>query len=241
MPGLKTPLDSRLQEVVASIVPICGADLADKACLAFELDENSGEFSDSSTDFIYSLAGSAPSHCAGAKAKRGEDMRLAAQFNFSADPELKSNLELYLSPNYRDYQPKERGWNQVCLVTEDSGSKEGARPLRAKLAINAEAGAQLAPALDAMRQNGKIAGFTPQIADALIVAAFHANGISYNPARAKDPHFAHLVESAANWFVLLAIREKDLLSLESSRVFYLCSNKEDYQNKELHKTQVVII
>lgn len=241
MPGLKTPLDSRLQEVVASIVPICGSDLTDKACLAFELDENAGKGSDGSTDFIYDLTMSAPRHCAGAKAKRGEDLWLAAQFNFSADPALKSSLELYLSPNYRDYQPKERGWNQVCLVIEDSGNKEGARPLRAKLAINTEVGAQFAPVIEAMSQKGEIAGFKPKIAEALIIAAFHANGISYNPARAKDPHFAHLVESAANWFVLLAIREKDVLSLESSRVFYLCSNKEDYQNKELHKTQVVII
>ncbi len=187
------------------------------ACLAFETDE-SGEIS-SAEDFIYPLSPENTGLKAPNKAKRGEDMLLCAQFNFLAEPEIRGYLRLYLSPNYNDYQPKERGFYLVEKATEPLTGSQGAKTIVGRKAN------------------------LPQIGEALMAAAFHANGISYNAARANDPHFAHLVEYASNWLVLLAIREKDILDriIAKNRMLCLCMAKDDFQRSEFHKSQLIFV
>lgn len=43
--------------------------------------------------------------------------------------------------------------------------------------------------------------------------AFAYNGISYNPARAKDSHYGHLVKEAADWILLSRINERELFGV----------------------------
>lgn len=40
--------------------------------------------------------------------------------------------------------------------------------------------------------------------------AFAFNGISYNPARASDSHYGHLIKEAADWILLARINEREL-------------------------------
>ncbi len=174
----------------------------------------------------------------GPKGKHGEDLHLVGQFNFQPILGVEGTLNLYLSPDYRSYQPKERGWNLVTLETPDS--------INSEVWINSGAKLALDLSLSETRQRFRreedlILSCDVNPSQALNMAAFHANGISFSPARASDPHYGHLLESARNWFVLLAIREKNILDQETSRILYVCMTEDDFSTKAFGKCQLVFV
>ncbi|QQR57493.1 MAG: hypothetical protein IPG59_21345 [Candidatus Melainabacteria bacterium] len=174
----------------------------------------------------------------GPKGKRGEDLRLVGQFNFKSIMGVEDTLNLYLSPDYRNYQPKERGWNLLTLDPPSSIKTEGWLNSWAKLALDLSASETRQRF---RREEDLILSCDVNPAEALNIAAFHANGISHSPARANDPHYGHLLESARNWFVLLAIREKNILDQETSRILYVCMTKDDFSNKAFGNCQLVFV
>lgn len=174
----------------------------------------------------------------GPKGKRGEDLHLVGQFNFEPILGVAHTLNLYLSPAYNGYQPKDRGWNLVTLDAPDSMSNEAWVNCGAKLALDLSASESRQRF---RREEDLILSCDVNPLQALNMAAFHANGISYSPARASDMHYGHLLESARNWFVLLAIREKNILNQETSRILYVCMTKDDFANKAFGKCQLVFV
>lgn len=174
----------------------------------------------------------------GPKGKRGEGLHLVGQFNFEPILGVENTLNLYLSPEYKSYQPKERGWNLVTLDAPDSISSEHWANCGAKLALDLSTSQSRQRF---RREEDLILSCEVNPLQALNMAAFHANGISYSPARASDPHYGHLLESARNWFVLLAIREKNILDQETSRILYVCMTKDDFSNKAFGKCQLVFV
>jgi uncharacterized protein YwqG len=75
----------------------------------------------------------------------------------------------------------------------------------------------------------------------LIVAAFHANGISYDDKRRNDPHYAHLIEDAASWTVLWKIGELASVFPGENRELYICIRKDDLQEGDISKCSPVFL
>ncbi len=227
---LKPLLDPRTQVLAVSFAIELQDAWRSSACVLFEPDMRA-----SAGHRIRRLEGSQGT---GLKGKKGEDMRLIGQFNFDPVIGVQGALNLFLSPNYDSYQPKERGWNLVTLEPPPSMVDSGWVNSKAKLALNATF--SLAR-LQGRREEDLVSFGEVKTAEALNMAAFHANGISYSPARASDPHYGHLLESARNWFVLLAIREKNILDQETSRILYVCMTEDDFSNKAFGKCQLVFV
>jgi hypothetical protein len=174
----------------------------------------------------------------GPKGKRGEDLHLVGHFNFLPVAGVEDTLNLFLSPDYRNYQPKERGFSFLTIGTVESTAGEGWKTAKAKLALDVSSDPTKR---HWRREEDLILSCDVNPAEALNMAAFHANGISYSPARASDPHYGHLLESARNWFVLLAIREKNILDQETSRILYVCMTEDDFSTKAFGKCQLVFV
>lgn len=209
-------------------------DARAKACIAFErLDQ----FTDAQNDLL-SICKISQAKALGQKGKRKEDLLLVGVFDFRTIPEIGGYLNLFLSSEYRDYQPKERGWNLMTLESQPLSSNIDAAYLTAKLALDPDSHASVS---SFCKEAGTLLFYGAKPGEALNIAAFHANGISYSEARVRDPHYSHLLESAHNWFVLLAIREKDILDQETSRILYVCMTEDDFSNKAFGKCQLVFV
>lgn len=204
------------------------------ACIGFErLDE----ITDAQNDLL-SICKISQSKPLGQKGKRQEDLLLIGVFDFRSIAEIGGYLHLFLSSQYRDYQPKERGWSQVTLEPSSLVTGFQGANFVARLALDPASH----PSLSGYIENTDTLLFDgAKPSEALNIAAFHANGISYSDARFRDPHYSHLLESARNWFVLFAIREKDILDQETSRILYVCMTEDDFRNKAFAKCQLVFV
>lgn len=218
-----------MQLVTSSLVQELGEDSRYMTCLGFD--------STSRIDHSFRLRKVLESPILGPKAKQGEAMQLVAELDFTSIVEIGGFLQVYLSPKYRDYQPKERGWNQLSLV-QASLSQVGWVNLEPKLAVDPDSHPKLA---NFRPEPSGVLFYGAKPGEALNIAAFHANGISYSDARARDPHYSHLLESARNWFVLFAFREKEILDQETSRILYFCMTEDDFNNKAFGKCQLVFV
>lgn len=218
-----------MQLVTSSLGQELGADSRFMTCLGFD--------STTRIDHRFKLRKVLESSLFGPKAKQGEAMHLAAEFDFTSIVEIGGFLQVYLSPKYRDYQPKERGWNHLSLVQAPQ-SPGGWVNLEPKLALDPDSHPKLA---NFRPEPSKVLFYGAKPGEALNIAAFHANGISYSETRARDPHYGHLLESARNWFVLFALREKEILDQETSRILYVCMTEDDFSNKAFGKCQLVFV
>lgn len=229
---LESLLSLEIQRVVSDLELNSGPEARLKACMAFESSQTMV------MDYRFRLRNSSEIPIQGPKAKHGEPMHLLGQFDFTSIAAIGSHLHLYLSPGYRDYQPKERGWNLLTIQSPAQETAGGWINLEPKLALDPDSDPKLA-AFEL--QQTKVLFQRVKLGEVLNIAAFHANGISYSQARAKDPHYGHLRESARNWFVLFAIREKDILDQASSRILYVCMTEDDFDNKAFGKCQLVFV
>ncbi|MGD9685074.1 MAG: DUF1963 domain-containing protein [Candidatus Obscuribacterales bacterium] len=73
---------------------------------------------------------------------------------------------------------------------------------------------------------------------ACVVAAFHANGVSYSPERQEDRHYRHLVDSAADWFAIMRIREKPKWGVTDGEI-WLCARHEDWREGVYHRSRLL--
>lgn len=227
---LKPLLDPRSQVLAVSLAIELQDAWRSSACVLFEPEDR--------VDKGHRVRALKSSPVLGPKGKRGEELHLVGQFNYQPVLGVEDTLNLYISPDFAQYQPKERGWNLITPEAPKSLVDTGWSNMKAKLALDLSC--------VQMRQHRRqedelIVSVQMKIAEALNTAAFYANGISYSPARASDPHYAHLLESARNWFVLLAIREKNILDQETSRILYVCMTKDDFSNKAFGKCQLVFV
>lgn len=71
--------------------------------------------------------------------------------------------------------------------------------------------------------------------EALIVAAFHANGISYDLARRADSHYKHLVDAAEQMVVLWRLGGLQRLLPGEKRELFICMTYEDLINSEFQR------
>ncbi|MCW5822859.1 MAG: hypothetical protein KIT34_08640 [Cyanobacteria bacterium TGS_CYA1] len=231
---LKSLLHPRIQVGSTGLSINLGGDTRTKACICFErLDE----LTDARNELL-SICKISQSKYLGPKGKRQEDLLLVGVFDFRSIPEIGGYLHLYLSSQYRDYQPKERGWNLVTLESHPLVGGFQGNKLSAKLAVDPDSHPIVS---NYTEKPGTLLFHGAKPGEALNIAAFHANGISYSEARARDPHFSHLLESARNWFVLFAFREKELLDQETSRILYVCMTEDDFSNKAFGKCQLVFV
>lgn len=76
---------------------------------------------------------------------------------------------------------------------------------------------------------------------ARVMASFYNNGISYNPQRASDSHYSHLVEDATQWFVLFNLRENSILNLSDDQDILFCIRYEDFNSGEPFKGRPIVI
>ena len=74
--------------------------------------------------------------------------------------------------------------------------------------------------------------------NACVVAAFHANGVSYSPERHEDRHYRHLVDSAADWFAIMRIREKPKWGVTDGEI-WLCARHEDWREGVYHRSRLL--
>lgn len=229
---LESLLSLEIQRVVADLELNSGPEARFKACMAFQSSQAMV------MDNRFKLRNSSEIPIQGPRAKHGEPMHLLGQFDFTSIAAISSHLHFYLSPSYRDYQPKERGWNFVTIQSSVQETAGGWINLEPKLALDPDSDPKLA-AFEP--QQVKVLFQRVKPGEALNIAAFHANGISYSEARSRDPHYGHLLESARNWFVLFAIREKDILDQATSRILYVCMTEDDFSNKAFGKCQLVFV
>ncbi|MDX2105300.1 MAG: hypothetical protein SFY67_02760 [Candidatus Melainabacteria bacterium] len=225
----KSLLPSEIQLVVSNLDQVSGSNNDSMTCLGFDSTDR--------LDHRFRLRKVLESPVLGPQAKQGEAMHLVAEFDFTSIPEINAYLVVYLSPKYRNYQPKERGWNLLTLA-QSPQSSGGWIDLEPKLALDPDLHTKMT---DFQKDPAKVLFHGAKPGEALNIAAFHANGISYSEARVRDPHFSHLLESARNWFVLFAFREKELLDQETSRILYVCMTEDDFSNKAFGKCQLVFV
>jgi len=234
---LKSLLHPRIQVLASSLQIDVGSDCWTKAaCIAIEKSDELFESSSSK----YKVCELSKASANELKGKRGEALSFVGRFDFSSIPEIGGCVRLYLSPQYRDYQPKERGWNLLTLEADVASQDLDSNwtNFEAKLAVDPDSHPALSNFIE---KDGTALFFGAKPGEALNIAAFHANGISYSPARAKDPHYGHLLDSARNWFVLLAFREKDIIDQETSRILYICMTEDDFNSKAFGKCQLVFV
>ncbi len=229
---LKSLLSSEIQQFISDLGLDSAPEARLRACIGFE----SSQAMD--MDSRFKLRNSSEIPIQGPKAKHGEPMHLLGQADLTSIPAIGCHLHLYLSPGYRDYQPKERGWNLLTIQSPAQETAGGWINLEPKLALDPDSDPELA-AFEL--QQAKVLFQRVKPGEVLNIAAFHANGISYSQARARDPHYGHLLESARDWFVLFAIREKDILDQASSRILYVCMTEDDFNNKAFGKCQLVFV
>ncbi|MBX9668894.1 MAG: hypothetical protein K2X93_14815 [Candidatus Obscuribacterales bacterium] len=75
---------------------------------------------------------------------------------------------------------------------------------------------------------------------AAVVAAFHANGISYDEHRENDPHYKHLVDAAADWIAIW--RMSGLTGrIAERRTLYVCIRREDLIKLEFSHGSLVFL
>lgn len=77
--------------------------------------------------------------------------------------------------------------------------------------------------------------------EACVIAAFHANGISYDDKRRNDSCYHHLVEDAASWRVLWKSGLVSLVFPEEKRELYICVRSDDLQNRDFGKCRPVFL
>jgi uncharacterized protein YwqG len=63
--------------------------------------------------------------------------------------------------------------------------------------------------------------------EACVIAAFHANGITFDQTRKADPHYKHLVDAASQWVVLWRLGGLDRLVPGEKRELFVCIGQED--------------
>ncbi len=227
---LKPLLDPRSQVMSEAFAIELKDAWRTSACVLFEPDDRA--------DKGHRVRALKSSPVLGPKSKRGEDLHLVGQFNYQAISGVEDTLNLYLSPDFNVYQPKERGWNLMTLEAPESSVDSGWSNMKAKLALDVSS---VQMRQHRRQEDGLIVSAEMKIAESLNMAAFYANGISYSPARACDPHYGHLLESARKWFVLLAIREKNILDQETSRILYVCMTEDDFSTKAFGNCQLVFV
>lgn len=73
---------------------------------------------------------------------------------------------------------------------------------------------------------------------ACVVAAFHANGVSYSAERHEDRHYRHLVDSGADWFAIMRIREKSNWGVTDGEI-WLCARHQDWREGVYHRSRLL--
>lgn len=77
--------------------------------------------------------------------------------------------------------------------------------------------------------------------EALIIAAFHANGITYDLARRADPHYKHLVDAAEQMVVLWRLGGLQRLLPNEKRELFICMAYQDLINSEFQRCLPVLL
>lgn len=82
---------------------------------------------------------------------------------------------------------------------------------------------------------------TAESAEACVIAAFHANGISYDKTRRADSHYKHLVDIAEQMVVVWRLGGLDRLVPGEKRDLFICMTQEDLINCEFLRCVPVFI
>jgi hypothetical protein len=72
--------------------------------------------------------------------------------------------------------------------------------------------------------------------EALIIAAFHANGITYDLGRRADSHYSHLVDAAEHMVVVWRLGGIQRLVTNEKRELFICMTYEDLINSEFQRS-----
>lgn len=202
------------------------------------------------------------------KDNSGLEMNLVLQFGSSELP--KDSFQLYFSQNYRNAKDKGSSWYSIQEVKDNQEIKqvEGVSrgfPLRnmflrafidigkldevfelSKTQSNAlvEISTGLKSIFNTYNQTihlNQDINDIQKARQARQMAAFFANGISYNESRAQDSHYAHLVFEARKWFVLFKLREDSLCEVADNRNIHFCIRYDDFRNKIYSRGRPIII
>jgi|688.fasta_scaffold578266_2 uncharacterized protein YwqG len=200
--------------------------------------------------------------------RSGKPMSLVAQINFSELPAAefdyaKQGLLILFCNAARDFSnPKDRNafrcvWianpvenNYVDSAFPDA-TVSSAKALNFSLSLSlpedlaagndeqAQMAKQISNALEKDRQI-QLFGKGGKDFDVLQeIAAFAGNGISWSEARRTDSCFSHLVESAAEWKLLLKMNSTDYFDL-ADRSLYLLIRDEDLKQQSYGKSWLVV-
>lgn len=176
-------------------------------------------------------------------------------------------LALFLSDDYRVRKDKERDWFRLLLLDKSSCLNQETNlftlSASATLPVSLERKyvqgmlGQCQAALQAVEQDyeqlalafnrlaigsGQVFGDFGRAADlALVIAAFHANGVSYSLRRHQDLHYKHLVDSVRDWFVIMRLREKSIWDVSDDRDLWLCIRQQDWHTGAMEKCTVVFL
>ncbi len=179
--------------------------------------------------------------------KQGLPMQFWAQVNFaelssyytpvdSCAAPLSGMLMLFVARDYAGYRAKDRGWYALRFVAESqsiaeqlSGNIVPEFTLRPIIAGGARPDHELFPA------SGERSFL------ACVMAAFHANGISFDEKRSQDPHYRHLVDAANDWLVVWKIAGPPLMNFAEKRELYICMRREDLQRLDFDKCAAVFL
>lgn len=73
------------------------------------------------------------------------------------------------------------------------------------------------------------------------IAAFAGNGIGWSPARTKDEHFSHLLESAKEWQLLAKIDSMPQFGLDlQSKSMFLLIRRDDFDQQNYDKSWLLL-
>lgn len=174
-------------------------------------------------------------------------------------------LKVFLSPNYKQFRHKEAGWFKTLFSRDNANIATQTFPMRGRLTF------YLPPDFDTTRSqsdhsqisenhlNEKVRGLINNFneyfvgtdyilgepdktaVESCVIAAFHANGISYDDKRRNDSCYRHLVEDAASWRVLWKSGRVCLVFPEEKRELYICIRSDDLQNGDFSKCLPVFL
>jgi Domain of unknown function (DUF1963). len=186
-------------------------------------------------------------------------------------PEMPTSgvIRVFISPHYKQFREKDSGWFKILFseVADSSISWTEALQIRllarttAYLPINFEKRCaqsdhnQTGENGFPTRMSNFVSTFNEHFVgtdyilgepsnDAMesrVIAAFHANGISYDNKRRNDSCYRHLLEDAASWRVLWKSGRVSLVFPDEKRELYICIRSDDLQNGDFGKCRPVFL
>lgn len=179
-------------------------------------------------------------------------------------------IRVFISPLYKQFREKDSGWFKVIFSSVADSSAGWTQALRLRQ-INARTSAYLPINFEVRCaqsdhnqtvENGISRGMSNFVSsfnehfvgtdyilgepnnaaiESRVVAAFHANGISYDDKRRNDSCYRHLIEDAASWRVLWKSGRVSLVFPDEKRELYICIRSDDLQNGDFGKCRPVFL